>query len=205
MENSLNLKNKIRVVALDFDGVITNLNVDWNFAIRLASAISGCNIRSLLTFYEFSHGTASFQKVSSEMEKLELEALKRAEPTPFFREFLQEISATCSEMYVVSMQSAVVVEKFLREHDLRCLFREILTRERLPSKKAQIAYILDKSRVGPNEVLLVDDSKRNIAKCKELGVTCFHFDRCQNPRRTKEMWNLILSLVKGAGQLKRSS
>lgn len=195
MENSLDLKNKVKVMALDFDGVITNLNVDWNSAIRLASTVAGYNIKSLLTFYESSHGTPIFQKVSEEIEKLELDALKNAEPTPFINEFLQEISKHFRETYIVSMQSALVVEKFLRHHDLACYFKEILTRERLPSRKAQIAYILEKSRVSPKEVLLVDDSGKNIAKCKELGVTCFYFARCRNPRKTQEMWNSILDLA----------
>jgi len=205
MENNLAQKDKIKVIALDFDGVITNLSVDWNSAIRLASAIIGYDVKSLLTFYESSHGTPSFQIVSDEMEKLELEALKHAQPTPFFRAFLQEISKACSETYVVSMQSALVVEKFLREHDLACYFTEILTRERLSSRKAQISHILNKSSVNPREVLLVDDSKRNITTCKELGVTCFYFARCQNPRRAKETWNLILSLVQSADQLEKVS
>jgi phosphoglycolate phosphatase-like HAD superfamily hydrolase len=195
MENSLDLKNKVKVIALDFDGVITNLNVDWNSAIRLASTITGYNIKSLLTFYESSHGTPIFQKVSEEIEKLELDALRNAEPTRFVKEFLQEISKHFRETYIVSIQSAFVVEKFLRQHDLACYFKEVLTRERLPSRRAQIAYILEKSRVSPDEVLLVDDSGKNIAICKELGITCFYFARGQNPRKTKQMWDSILDLA----------
>jgi HAD superfamily hydrolase (TIGR01509 family) len=197
MDSSLNLKNKVKVIALDFDGVITNLNVDWNSAISLASTIAGYNIKSLITFYESSQGTPIFQKVSEEIEKLELAALKNAKPTPFVKEFLQEISKHFRETYIVSMQSALVVQKFLRHYDLAIYFKGILTRERLPSRRAQIAHILEKSRVNPNEVLLVDDSGKNIAKCKELGVTCFYFARGQNPRKTKEMWNSILDLTKG--------
>jgi HAD superfamily hydrolase (TIGR01509 family) len=197
MDNSLNLKNKVKVIALDFDGVITNLNVDWNSAIRLASTIAGYNIKSLITFYESSQGTPIFQKVSEEIEKLELVALKNAEPTPFIKEFLQKISKHFRETYIVSMQSALVVQKFLRHYDLAIYFKEILTRERFSSRRAQIAYILEKSRVNPNEVLLVDDSGKNIAVCKELGITCFYFARGQNPGKTKGMWNSILDLTEG--------
>jgi beta-phosphoglucomutase-like phosphatase (HAD superfamily) len=197
MENSLNLRNSVKAIALDFDGVITNLNVDWNSAIRLASTIAGYNIKSLLTFYEASHGTSVFQTVSREMEKLELEALKNAEPAPFIKEFLQKISQSRTEMYIVSMQSAEVVEKFVRQQDLACYFKEILTRERLPSRKAQIAYILDKSRAIPSEILLIDDSERNITRCKELGIKCFHFTRRQDAARTRKMWNLITDLIRG--------
>lgn len=195
MENSINL-NKVKIIALDFDGVITNLNIDWNAAIRLASTIVGYDIKSLITFYEASYGTPIFQTVSKRMEQLELEALKDAKLTPFIREFLQQLSERRIETYVVSMQSALVVKKFLSEHDLTSYFKDVVTRERYPSKTAQVTYVLDKSGVCPDQVLLVDDSARNISKCKELGVLCFHFARQQNSRRTREMWNSILNIAK---------
>ena len=195
MENSIDL-NKVKIIALDFDGVITNLNIDWNAAIRLVSTIVGYDIKSLITFYEASYGTPIFQTVSKRMEQLELEALKDAKLTPFIREFLQQLSERHIETYVVSMQSALVVKKFLSEHDLTSYFKDIVTRERYPSKTAQVTYVLDKSGVRPDQILLVDDSARNISKCKELGVLCFHFARQQNSRRTRETWNSILNIVK---------
>src|SRR3972149_4184754 len=92
MENSVNL-SKVKIVALDFDGVVTNLDIDWHSAIRLASAIAGYDVKSLLTFFEASEGKPIFQTVSTEIEKLELEALKNVEVTPFITEFLQEVAA----------------------------------------------------------------------------------------------------------------
>lgn len=195
MENSIDL-NKVKIIALDFDGVITNLNIDWNAAIRLVSTIVGYDIKSLITFYEASYGTPIFQTVSKRMEQLELEALKDAKLTPFIREFLQQLSERRIETYVVSMQSALVVKKFLSEHELTSYFKDVVTRERYPSKTAQVAYVLDKSGVCPDQVLLVDDSARNISKCKGLGVLCFHFARQQNSRRTRETWNSILNVAK---------
>lgn len=197
MENNLNLRNRVRVVALDFDGVITNLDIDWNSAIRSASKIAGYDVKSLLTFYEVTHGSPVFQKVSREMEKLEMDAVKSAEPTPFAKEFLEKISKDGTETYMVSMQSAPAVEKFLHQHDLICYFKEILTRERFPTKKAEIEYILEKSRVSPTEVLLVDDSERNVTSCKRLGIRCFHFMRRQDAARTKQLWDSAMDMVQG--------
>jgi HAD superfamily hydrolase (TIGR01509 family) len=198
MENNINFK--VKVIALDFDGVITNLNIDWNSAIRLASTIAGYDIKSLITFYEAKYGTPIFQTVSKRIEQLELEALKDAKPTPFIREFLQKLSERHIETYVLSMQSARVVKKFLRKHDLTAHFKDIVTRERYPSKKAQVTYVLEKSEACPDQVLLVDDSARNISKCKELGVVCFHLARQQNSHKTRETWNSILNIAKdGAG------
>jgi beta-phosphoglucomutase-like phosphatase (HAD superfamily) len=196
MENSVNL-NKVKIIALDFDGVVTSLNIDWKSAIRLASTITGYDVKSLLTFFEASEGKPIFQTVGREIEKLELEALKNAELTPFITEFLQKISERHIEVYIVSMQTARVVKKFLGDHGLTRFFKEVITRERCPSKKAQVTCLLDNSGVRPDEVLLVDDLTRNISKCQELGVKCFHFARQQNSRKTREMWDSIFNIVKG--------
>jgi HAD superfamily hydrolase (TIGR01509 family) len=194
MENSINV-NKIKVIALDFDGVVTNLNINWQAAIRTASTIVGYDIKSLLTFYETSYGKPIFQKVSKRIEQLELEALKDAKLKPFIKEFLQQLSERRIEMYVVSMQSALVVKKFLSEHDLNSYFKDIVTRETYPSKNTQVTNVLEKSGISPSQVLLVDDSARNISKCKELGVICFHFASHKNSQRTREMWNSILNII----------
>jgi HAD superfamily hydrolase (TIGR01509 family) len=192
MENSINV-NQIKVIALDFDGVITNLNIDWKAVIRTASTIVGYNIKSLLTFYEATYGKPIFQTVSKRIEQLELEALKDAKPKPFIKEFLQQLSERHIDTYVVSMQSALLVKKFLSEHDLTPYIKDTVTREKYPSKKTQVARVIEESGVSPAQVLLVDDSARNISACKELCVSCFHFARQQNPRRTKETWSSILN------------
>lgn len=195
MENSLVDKDKIRVVALDFDGVITKLNIDWNSAIRQASQIAGYDIKSLLTFYETSQGTPIFHLISREMEKLELEALKNAKPTPFLDEFLEKTSQAHVETYLVSMQSASVVQKFLKEHNLEHYFKGIFTRETFPSKKAEVNHILDCLGLKPKEVLLVDDSRTNVTQCKELGVKCFCFKTSQDADAVRKMWHAINEMV----------
>jgi beta-phosphoglucomutase-like phosphatase (HAD superfamily) len=130
------------------------------------------------------------------MEKLELQALETAQPTPFIKDFLKKTTVSNIDIYVVSMQSAKVVEKFLQKYELYGYFRGIITREKYPSKKAQVAYILKEKRICPCELLLVDDSKRNINTCQELGVTCFHFFRQQSPSKAIKMWDAILNLIK---------
>jgi beta-phosphoglucomutase-like phosphatase (HAD superfamily) len=196
MENNVNL-NKVKIIALDFDGVVTNLNIDWKSAIRVASTIAGYDAKSLLTFFEASEGKPIFQTVSREIEKLELEALKNAKLKPFITEFLQKISERHIEVYIVSMQTARVVKKFLGDHGLTRFFKDVITRERCPSKKAQVTCLLNNSGVRPDEVLLVDDLKRNISECQELGVKCFHFARHQNSLKTRELWKSIFNIVKG--------
>ena len=195
MANSVDETRKVKAVALDFDGVITNLDIDWNAAIRQASSMVGHDIKSLLTFYEKYFGTSIFQKVSSEMEKIELEASRKAQVLPPVKEFLRKISQKKVEAYVVSMQSLKVVKGFLDQHGLIGFFNGIVTRDRCPSKKAQVECILRETGNSSEQILLVDDSKRNINLCKELNIVCFHFQRNQALNKSEQTWNEVLNLI----------
>jgi HAD superfamily hydrolase (TIGR01509 family) len=197
MANPVGRAGKVKVVALDFDGVITNLDIDWHDALRHASAVAGYKVKSLNLFYAAEEGKPVFQKVSDEIEKLEMQALEKAQLTPFAEEFLRKICESHIDMYVVSMQSALVVETFLRREGLTGYFSEIVTRERCPSKKAQVAHVLKETGIRPEELLLVDDSKKNITNCQPLGIKCFHFARQQSPSKIREMWTAILDLLNG--------
>ncbi|MEM2999381.1 MAG: HAD-IA family hydrolase [Candidatus Bathyarchaeia archaeon] len=188
---------KIKAIALDFDGVITNLNVDWDAALRLASAVAGYRIENLIPFYEATYGTLIFQKASKLIEQLELEALKDAELAPYTMDFLEKLAELKVAVYIVSMQSRHVVLKFLSKHGLSAYISDVVTRDICPSKKTQVLYVLEKSHASPEQVLLVDDSAGNITSCKELGINCFHFEKQQDPQKTKEMWGTILKHVIG--------
>ncbi|MGB9841191.1 MAG: HAD family hydrolase [Candidatus Bathyarchaeales archaeon] len=188
---------KIKVIALDFDGVITNLNVDWDAVLRLASTAAGHNVESLIPFYETTYGTPIFQKASKLIEQLELDALKEAKLAPYTIKFLEKLAELHVDVYIVSMQSMHVVKKFLSEHGLASYIKDVVARDKCPSKKAQIAHVLEKAQVRPEQVLLVDDSTGNITSCKELGINCFYFMRQQDPRKIREMWDTILKIVRG--------
>lgn len=186
----------IKAVALDFDGVVTNLDVDWKDAIRRASKIAGYEVKSLNVFYENNGETGLFKKISDEIEKLELDAIKKTQPKPSIKEFLQKICAQKIKLFIVSMQSRKVVETFLNTHGLAGYFDGIITRDRCPSKRTQVECILKQTGIGAKEILLIDDSKKNVSTCKELGTVCFLFDRNGSPKKTKHMWNRLLGLLK---------
>jgi beta-phosphoglucomutase-like phosphatase (HAD superfamily) len=196
MANSLDATIKIKAVALDFDGVITNLDVDWNDAIRQASKIAGYDIKSLILFYENNFQTPLFYKISSEIEKIESNAVKTVTLKPFTREFLQKIRDAHIDAFIVSMQSSKVIQTFLNEHDLAGYFKDVITRERCPSKKAQVSLIAKENGLSPRQILLVDDSKRNVSLCRDLGIACFLFDREQNQKGNLKAWSKVLSLLK---------
>jgi phosphoglycolate phosphatase-like HAD superfamily hydrolase len=192
MANNISKLEKIKAVALDFDGVVTSLDIDWKAAIRQASDIVGCDIKSLILFYEKNFDTLIFQKVSSEMEKIELEAIKKAPVLPYVKEALQKLKEKKVQTYIVTMQSYRVAKEFLDQHELDKYFNGIISREQCSSKKVQVEFLINKIRFSPNQVLLVDDSKRNINLCSELGITCFLF---QSGKRSKEIWDKVLKLI----------
>ncbi|MCW4004468.1 MAG: HAD hydrolase-like protein [Candidatus Bathyarchaeota archaeon] len=186
----------IKAVALDFDGVVTNLDVDWRDAVRRASEIAGYEVKSLNVFYETNGETGLFKKISDEIEKLELDAIKKTQPKQSIKEFLQKIREEKIKIFMVSMQSRKVVETFLNMHGLAGYFEDIITRDRCPSKRTQVECILKQTGITASEVLLIEDSKKNIGVCRKLGVVCFLFDRNASPKKTKHTWNRILGLLK---------
>ncbi len=187
-----NINSNVSAVALDFDGVIANLEIDWKKAIKQGSKIVGYDIKSLLLFYEECFGTPIFQKVSSETEKIELEALKKSQTVPHVAEFLQKLSEKHIEIYIVSMQSRRVIQTFLNQQGLNNYFKEIVTREQYPTKQAQVQYVTKKAS---GKVLFIDDSKRNIENCKELDVLSFYFARNPQPKDAEKAWHKLLNLI----------
>ena len=185
----------VKAVAFDFDGVITNLSIDWKDAIRKASQIAGYNVKSLLTFYETCHGTDLFRKVSVEMEKLELEAAKTAQPKPALEDLLRNLKTSQIPLFIVTMQSQKPIHAFLSQHRLSSYFSGIITREDCPNKVAQIQCAAKHAGLHPSQILLVDDHWRNIEKCKELGAVCLQVKTVQSQKEAKETWGKILKLV----------
>jgi phosphoglycolate phosphatase-like HAD superfamily hydrolase len=188
------INQKVSAVALDFDGVIVNVEVDWKAAIKLASKIAGQEVKSLLTFYEENFGTPIFQKVSSEIEKLELEALKTSPQVHDIEETLKAFAEEKIPVYIVSMQTTKALTGYLEQHGLASYIKEVVSRERFPSKRAQVQYVTLKATGG--QVLFVDDLKRNLDSCCDLGVICFLFQRTNKPKDAKEAWNKLLSSIK---------
>ena len=199
MASNIGKSGKITAVALDFDGVITSLDIDWHAAIRQASAIAGYDVKSLLLFYNEQFRKPLFEKVSGEMEKLELESIKRAQLLPYVKEALTQLSEKGVDFYIVSMQTEKVILEFLNKHGLSQYFKDVVTREKCPNKKAQVEYVLKIFNISPSQLLLVDDLKRNIVSCTELGVVCFHFQAkigfLWKQDTAKEEWNKILAVA----------
>ncbi|MGE5556609.1 MAG: HAD family hydrolase [Methanocella sp.] len=191
MASSIN--PKVAAVALDFDGIVVNVEVNWKEALKLASTCTGQEVKSLLTFYEQYFGTPVFAQASAEIEKMEIEALKRSPQVPYIAGFLKAVRQKKIPIYIVSMQTKRVIQGYLEEHGLAGFIKEVVGRERFPSKRAQVQYVI--SQIAGGQVLFVDDLKRNLDSCRDLGVICSFFPRNQNAKDAKESWNRLLELL----------
>jgi HAD superfamily hydrolase (TIGR01509 family) len=164
--------NKI-VLILDFDGVITSLNIDWITVREEVSRIVGFRVESMLEFWERYFNTELFNLANEIVERYELESITKAKPYDDVKTALQSFNGL---IYLASMQSEKVLNIFLQKHGLKDYFKEVLGRERFGGKLRQVQYIIDRED-NAGRIILVDDSRRNISSCQALGIKCILFNR----------------------------
>jgi phosphoglycolate phosphatase-like HAD superfamily hydrolase len=161
------------VLILDFDGVITRLNVDWVRVRGEVSRVIGFNVDSLVDFWDKYFGTEKFYLASRIVERYELEEVLRVKPYDDVEKALQSFNG---KVYIASLQSRNALKVFLQRNRLNGYFEEVLGREDFGSKFRQVQYIMGRE-VDAERIVFVDDSRRNISGCKPLGVECILFDR----------------------------
>ena len=161
------------VLILDFDGVITRLNIDWVKVRGEVSRVIGFNVDSLVDFWDKYFGTEIFDLASRIVERYELEEVLRVKPYDDVEKALQSFNG---KVYIASLQSKNALKIFLQRNRLNGYFEEVLGREDFGSKFRQVQYIMGRE-VDAKRIIFVDDSRRNISSCKPLGVECILFDR----------------------------
>jgi len=161
------------ILILDFDGVVANLNIDWNVLRAEVSRTVGFRVDSMLAFWKNYFGTELFDLANEIAERYELEAVLNVTPYNDVKPALESFKGIA---YVASMQSEKVIDFFLDRHDLKKYFIETLGRTRFGSKARQLQYIMAKER-KKQKVVLIDDSKRNIESCHRHGLSCILLNR----------------------------
>ena len=177
MEGALELLNDVKAVALDFDGVLTDLIMDYEALRRKASEIAGECVRSLNDFFNKAFGSRKFWEVNELVKEAELEAVRESSLKPGVKGFLQALRRRGIRVYLTTMQSAEPVNYFLSKEGLTNYFKEVLTRESYRSKREMYLRVLSLEGLRPKEVAVIDDSWRNIRICEELGMLCVKVER----------------------------
>ncbi len=156
------------IIALDFDGVITRLDVDWEKVRREASRILGQEVRSLIELLESCYGTPLFHLISSLIRVYEEDSIDRATPFEDAVLFLKNVRYV--KVYIATMQPRDLVYKFLSKHSLLNHVYDVLGRDEFGSKLNQLKYIVDIEKISPRMIMLIDDSYRNIMYARVLGT-----------------------------------
>lgn len=181
-----------KAVILDFDGVITRLNIDWDKLRSLVASKTGLKLNSFLAFFEENYGTKQYDIVHEIVTEHEVKSIEHSEPYEDIYEFLETISMYYP-VFIASMQSEKSIKLFLEKYSLIKYFSEILGRDRFGSKRKQLEYLI--SKIGlPNQcIFFIDDLWRNIKVCEEIGIKCMHLDRKEGS---------LLELIKEINSLK---
>jgi HAD superfamily hydrolase (TIGR01509 family) len=161
------------ILILDFDGVITKLNIDWITLREEVSKKLGFRVESMLEFWEKYHNTELFNLANEIVEKYEFEEVGKAKLYDDVKPALKTFNGTT---YLASMQSERSLKIFLQKYDLKDYFKEVLGRERFGSKLRQVQYVIYREN-NARRIILVDDSRRNISNCKALGIKSILFNR----------------------------
>lgn len=191
MASTLSLGNCFAFV-LDFDGIITTLEIDWKSLQNQISATLNLKIDSFADFFEKNYGTEEFAKVSEIVKEKESQAARLAKPYSDVTVALRFLQENNSWAYVASMQSVEVLNYFLRKFDLVPFFKVVFGRENGGCKRSQLQQIRKLEYDGQNgrekrktgrksaNLVLIDDLQRNVIIGTELGYDSILYRRGEN-------------------------
>jgi len=163
---------EFRVIAIDFDGVIANLPIDWKSVRNKVSKVVGYKVESIVDFYKKNYGTDVFWRVSEFIKKVELEAILKARLNEPVLELMRKAKALGIPVYIVTLQCREAVLKFMNSYNLTGLVKKVINREDFGGKSDMLRYIVNLEGVLPSQVLFIDDMARNIEECRAVGAYC---------------------------------
>jgi len=163
-------RERFKVLLVDFDGVITSLDIDWSRVRERISELVGEPVESVTLLLRRLWGTRLYWQVSRVIEDFELEALTRAEPLPGSVEGLNYAKGLGLKIYIASLQAESVIRGFLHAWKLENLVDAIFSREYTPWKTvmALSASLLEGVKMA--DMVFIDDNERNLREVASLGV-----------------------------------
>lgn len=166
------------IIVLDFDGVITRLDIDWNHVIRETSRVIGFEIQSLHSFFESYYGSPLYEAAHEFVKDYEIRAVCESKLFPDVELALGLIKGRA---YLTSMQANEALRLFITRNRLGKYFKKILGRDKFGSKRRQLEYIVQEIGFdGRSLIRYVDDLERNCRMAEELGLKAIHLRRGEN-------------------------
>ncbi len=162
----------VKVLILDFDGVVTCVKVDWRYVRARLSEILGRRVTSILQLLREEFGTPTHRVVSSFVRYFEEKGLRDSRPTSFALKYIPAALNAGLRVWVATMQESGTADSFLRRWGLRKYLVGVLGRESFSCKAGMVRHVMMVEDVGDGDVLMIDDSLRNVAEVSALGVRC---------------------------------
>jgi phosphoglycolate phosphatase len=166
-----------RTVLFDFDGVIAD-----SFAAALNTAKARCKHRTEEGYRKAFEGNiydATFERPDHDHTDCDHENDWWNTFTAFFAqeggmfELMDVVIkklATDYRLVIVSSSTHDIIAKFLKDHALTDCFEGIYDMQVHNSKSEKIGMIFDKYGIGPNDCVMITDSKGDILEAREKGV-----------------------------------
>lgn len=168
------------IAVLDFDGVVTRLDLDWKKIREEVSKAVGREISSLNEYFRESYGTEDFMIAHSIVEKYELEAVEIAKP---FEDALMLLNSFPQPIIISTMQSEKAVWKFLFLNNLERTVSAVLGRPRFGSKSDELKWIRENGAFREMRVLFIDDSVQNVKDCLNYDFFCIWIKKHLNSEK----------------------
>lgn len=174
------------VIVLDFDGVLTRLDVDWADVKTKFHMTFGIDVQEISDFWQRNPGPDLFLEASHFVEKFELEAVQEAPLYPDVKRLFEWFDGTT---YIASMQSRTCILRFLDRFSLESRIQRVLAREEFGTKQEELKHILAKEK--GNRMIFVDNSLSNVKLARESGMASILFDRASGA----DLSNLLKSYL----------
>lgn len=153
---------------------------------------------------DYDRGTRSIDSVAEQLaifrnsdfataKSRMLEAITYQEEVEATAKLISDLKAAGYRLFVLSNMSKEYIE-FLRKMDVFRYFEgEIISCETALIKPEKEIYtlLLERFNLKAEESIFIDDREENVIAAAEVGITPFHFDRC-NPEKSCEQLRCIL-------------
>ena len=168
-----NLRNiKITGIFFDLDGTLADIPVQWGkLKESLVKKGPMSQSDSILTalYKAKTTNTDTFKKISTYLERYELEAIKRIKPNQELYSLLEILKKNNLKLAVVSKQSRKVIEATLKKLNVYGFFDALAGREDGVVRIKQISKVLEEIKIPAENVLVIGDAVTDVVAASKIS------------------------------------
>ena len=201
----------MKTVILDFVNVVADLDVEKTFSeLSLKQKFAAlrlylCSLKDGMVkigLQDYQKGNISkdqlvhqlsivYPSAAKEIPSLIDALINNLTVNPEVLELVKDIRNQGSQVLLMS-NSIPETEEIMRAHNLENVFNGIILSTEVKSTKPHnyiYVYAMKKYHINPEETIMIDDTKKNLAKAESLGIETFH---CENSDETCEILDAYL-------------